>query len=152
MWYAFVGGILNDSVYAIAPVAQYDLYFGGSFTDGNGDPDADHVGGLIEGYSVIDPLGDGVNNDVRALAYNGVDLYAGGSFTASGSIGMNQVGKWDGSNWSSLGSGTDDAVYAIIYNNGKVYVGGSFLNAGGKPSFYFGRWGSEVVYLPLVVK
>ena len=44
---------------------------------------------------------------VYALAVSGNDLYAGGLFSMAGGTVANQIAKWDGSSWSALSSGME---------------------------------------------
>lgn len=88
--------------------------------------------------STWDPLGDGMNASVRALAvYNG-ELIAAGSFTTAGGVPANRIARWNGSSWQPLGTGmTGGTVDALLvyYNSitevNELIAGGSFSNAGG---------------------
>jgi hypothetical protein len=148
-WYP-VGNDLNNKVRSIAWSLDLGMFVGGSFTNAGGDGAADRIARL--GGTSWAPLGDGFNDSVYALDLSKDTLFAGGAFTSSGTTGMNRIARWDGSNWSGLGSGTDNTVLAVAYVKGKLYVGGDFHNAGGKPSYFFGGWGPDNVYLPLVVR
>ena len=66
---------------------------------------------------------------VQALYHDTVSdlLYAGGSFDSAGTIPVNHVAAWDGTNWHALGSGTYYfPVSCFIRYNGELYVGGNF--------------------------
>jgi hypothetical protein len=86
------------------------------------------------------PVGSGMNNSVNALAARGSDIYAGGLFTAAGTVTANFIAKWDGSGWSLLGSGTNGFVYAIAVNGSNLYAGGTFTSAGGLAARYIAKW------------
>src|SRR5882724_10938875 len=80
-------------------------------------------------------LGTGVSGCstcfVRTLAvYNG-ELYAGGTFTDAGGIPVNNIARWNGTNWSDVGTGVNNEVSALAVFNGELFVGGSFTTAGG---------------------
>jgi hypothetical protein len=149
VWYA-VGNGLNSTVRDIAWYSYLGNLVGGSFTNAGGNASADHVA-TLSGTSWA-PLGDGLDDSVYALHPLVTTLFAGGTFTASGVTGTNHIARWNGNAWSGLGSGTDGAVNALTWQRGRLYVGGEFQNAGGKPSFFFGRWGLDNIYLPLVVR
>jgi hypothetical protein len=71
------------------------------------------------------------------------NLYAGGYFTAIGTVAANHIAMWDGTDWHPLGAGTNDEVNAIaIGASGDVFVGGGFTEAGGlgSPVNYVARW------------
>ena len=83
----------------------------------------------------------GINGgNVLSLAvYNG-ELYAGGRFITAGGITVNNIAKWNGTNWSSVGSGIDPGYYnyhnvsSLITYNGELYASGYFSIAGGVPA------------------
>jgi hypothetical protein len=48
-------------------------------------------------------LGDGVNKQVDALAFDsGGNLYAGGFFSEAGGMPAHQIARWDGVAWHAL--------------------------------------------------
>jgi hypothetical protein len=145
-----VGNGLNGAVRAMAWTSSSTLAIGGFFVDAGGDAAADHIATLKDGSWKA--LGDGLNYAVYALGWTGERLCAGGTFTASGVLGLTRVACFRGATWSPLGSGADSIVYALGYGGGKLYAGGLFLNAGGKPSVHLGRWGVDRVCLPLTMK
>lgn len=88
------------------------------------------------------PLGQGTNSDVRALASGpGDTVYAGGFFTAAGTTSASRVAAWDGSQWRTLGTGIDNTVNALaVDGDGVLYAGGRFFNAGGVTARNVARW------------
>ena len=76
------------------------------------------------------------------IVYNG-DLYAGGHFTYVGGQQMNNIAKWNGTEWSPVGAGLGTYGYAVsslaIYN-GELYAGGHFYNSGGTPLNNIAKW------------
>jgi len=80
------------------------------------------------------------DNIVRALAWDGTYLYAGGDFTAIGGVFANHVARWDGSSWSPLGSGTNNTVNTLLSQGTALYAGGSFTAAGGTTVNYLAKW------------
>jgi hypothetical protein len=77
--------------------------------------------------------GNGPTNTVNSLALVGSELYAGGSFTLSGSRApLRRIARWDGVAWSEVGGGIlSGTVSALAASGSTLYVGGSFTNAGG---------------------
>lgn len=63
-----------------------------------------------------------------------------GDFTQMGGDSVNQIAKFDGTNWVQLGGSTfDDIVWAIYSSDeydGKIMVGGDFQNYGANPCLY----------------
>ncbi len=146
--------------------AVYDLAV---FDDGTGP--ALHAGGIFQTAGGLPaknvakwdgvewfPLGAGADGIVRAIASyddgsgDGPALYVGGRFdTAGGSI-VNNVAKWDGSEWSALGDGLTGGnnppgeVWAMaVYDDGSgvgeaLYVGGDFTVAGNVAAETIARW------------
>lgn len=95
------------------------------------------------------PVGVGMPTEVYALAEfddgTGPALYAGGAFSNfSNFMPANNIGKWDGSNWSSLGSGLNGRVLALtVYDDGSgdaLYAGGAFTVAGGATANRVAKW------------
>ena len=86
----------------------------------------------------------GVDGEVSVIAVNGNDVYVGGWFSNIRGLPVNNIAKWDGSNWSALGSGvTGDVtsgVGAIAVNGNVVYAGGSFERAGGIAALNVAKW------------
>jgi hypothetical protein len=80
------------------------------------------------------------NNSVYALAWDGMNLYVGGSFTAVGGVPANYIAKWDGASWSALGSGMNGPVRALAWDGANLYVGGSFTTAGGVQASRIAKW------------
>lgn len=71
-----------------------DLYAGGFFTEAGGSP-TNRIA-KWDGVSWY-PLGDGINNEVNAIAVSGNDVYAGGIFNLAGGTNVNGLARWDGS-------------------------------------------------------
>ena len=59
---------------------------------------------------VITQLGE--SGWVFALAVNGSDLIAAGSFTTAGGTNASNIARWDGSSWWALSSGVNSTVEA----------------------------------------
>jgi hypothetical protein len=77
------------------------LYIGGSFDSVSGIP-ARNIA-YWDG-NAWHALGDGVNGQVYALAYDpGGGLYAAGSLTEAGGLTVQHVARWDGQTWHALG-------------------------------------------------
>jgi hypothetical protein len=152
-----MGGIpgTDGEVYAAVVDGAGNLYIGGNFTvaggvianniakwDGNS---WSAIGSGISGPPGW-PISDG---RVLALAVSGTDLYVGGTFTNAGGNAVNNIAKWNGTNWSALGSGVsgppDDPYYggtvlSLAVSGTDLYVGGIFTNAGGGEANYIAKW------------
>jgi hypothetical protein len=143
-WSALGSG-MNDTVYALA-VSGTNLYAGGDFTTAGGVA-ANHIA-KWDG-SAWSALGSGIGGPypwivhVEALAVNGTDLYAGGSFTTAGGVAANNIAKWNGSAWSALSSGMGGGnltVSALAVSRTNLYAGGYFTDAGGVPASGIAKW------------
>jgi hypothetical protein len=78
---------------------------------------------------------------VFALAVDGNGhLYAGGDFYSAGGAAVNNIAKWEGSNWLPLGSGVDTTVWALAVSGNLLYVGGDFITAGGLVVRRIAKW------------
>ncbi|MDX9869082.1 MAG: choice-of-anchor D domain-containing protein, partial [Kiritimatiellia bacterium] len=86
-------------------------------------------------------VGSGLNNPVRAIAFDSGNLYAGGDFITAGGMAVNRVAKWDGAAWSALGSGMNARVEALVWDDaGTLYAGGDFTTADGVAASYVAKW------------
>ncbi|MBO2008240.1 IPT/TIG domain-containing protein [Hymenobacter negativus] len=140
---------VNSEVNALV-VANGALYVGGSFYEAGG-------GGFVAGGARADKIAkwngsvwssltstgspngfstglyDGI---VYALAVNGTDVYAGGSFTAGLSssyapnVPLRNIGRWDGNAWRPLGTGLDADAYALGLAGNILAAGGAFSAVG----------------------
>ncbi|MBI3175949.1 MAG: S-layer homology domain-containing protein [Chloroflexi bacterium] len=139
-------GSLSSDVRAIVDDGQY-LYVGGRFANVNNNGtllnEADYIARWDgTNWASLGNNGAGVgalNNYVYAVAMDGTDLYAGGTFTnAGGNTAADYIAKWNGSSWNALGdNGAGDgaidqagsAVYALAVDTaGNLYVGGNLSN------------------------
>jgi len=128
------------------------LYVGGYFDSAGTLGAYDLAAGDGTNWQLVRPgAGNGLyipsTSMVRAIAVNGNDLYASGTFLASGTIKATRVARWDGTNWWALGSGmkgTNDSVTttvsALAISSGYVYAAGNFTNAGGVTVSNIARW------------
>lgn len=141
-WHDLAGGLTGSSYPGVSELAAVGgrVFAGGVFTSAGGVP-ASNIAqwdGTKWG-----PVGEGLNNGVRALVVSGGDLFAGGAFTAAGALECLKVARWDGTNWSALGAGITGpimSVYALAASGGIVYAGGSFTHAGGLAVNNVARW------------
>ena len=133
-----------DFVVALAASGS-DVFVGGSFADAGGIATADNVArwnGTAWSALGSDAAGTNgaLNEQVRALAVSGTNVYAAGFFTAAGGTPTaDYVARWNGSAWSALGSNNagnsalTGSVDALTASGSAVYVGGSFINAADIP-------------------
>lgn len=134
------GAIASNGIQAIAEDDTY-VYWGGSFTDFNGDASADRIVRYNKGTQAWSNIG-AANGNVLALTI-GPDgfLYAGGAFTDIGGTAMNRVGVWNGTTWAALGTGLNNFCYALAFGlDGTLYVGGTFTTAGGSGANRIASW------------
>lgn len=105
------------------------------------------------------PLGAGADGIVRAFASfddgsgNGPELYMAGRFDTAGGLIVNNVARWDGSEWSALGDGItggDNPIHGKVWAmtvfddasgvGEALYVGGEFTVAGNVAAETIARW------------
>jgi hypothetical protein len=89
----------------------------------------------------------GVNGEVHAVAMDGNNVYVGGRFTMAGDKEVNNIARWDGSQWHAMGEGffLEDGypirfVETIVVIDGIVYAGGSFEASGSTALNHMARW------------
>jgi hypothetical protein len=83
------------------------------------------------------PLANGLNSNCNTIAFDpSGNLYAGGDFSQAqntgGNVQVNNIAKWDGSEWSALANGLDSDCNTIAFDpDAHLYAGGYFNQAGG---------------------
>ncbi|KAF0142115.1 MAG: hypothetical protein FD122_952 [Stygiobacter sp.] len=131
-----VGNGFDNAVTSLAVIGT-DIFAGGFF---------EHSGNLLinkiakwNGTNWLS-LNNGVDNNVwnimnlawvHAMATEGNQIYAGGTFEVADGLWANNIAKWNGSSWSALGlgsGGVDSDVMALAFMGGNLYTGGNFTN------------------------
>jgi hypothetical protein len=77
---------------------------------------------------------------VFSIAVSGTVVYAGGFFTTSGGTAVNNIARWNGSNWTPLREGTNSGVLALSISGADLYAGGEFTSAGGTSADKIAKW------------
>jgi len=85
-------------------------------------------------------LGSGLNGLVLSLYVHNGDLIAGGSFATAGEVIVNNIARWDGSEWQAIGSGMNMPVESFAAQDGYLIAGGEFTTAGGVAASRIARW------------
>jgi hypothetical protein len=161
-WSALVGpnGEGADGTVLAMTMYQGELIVGGSFVEAGGEV----VSGIASwdgtdweplvgssgaiGVSIL-PIGF-----VSALTvYNG-DLYVGGLFQRAGGVDVDNVARWNGSDWSAVtgpsGFGTERdgsdiaAVFDMTMVDGQLIVAGEFTAAGGVAANSVAAWNGSI--------
>ena len=85
----------------------------------------------------------------------GTALYVGGIFTTAGSVTVNHIARWDGTDWTSLadssavgvnGEGSVEVDALAVFDDGTgaaLYAGGTFTTAGGVTVNNIAKWDGE---------
>ena len=131
-WSALDGGAIAAAVHVILPLPDGALFFGGAFTNVDGDANAD--------YAVIyDPVADDFSA-LNAQPLNGIvydaaldpttgDVIIVGAFTQdSAATALNYVCRWTGgtANYSAIGGGLDATAYGVgVRSDGQIIVAGT---------------------------
>lgn len=150
-WSAVGGGVTGGAgVQALAAQGDDTLYVGGQFTAAGGIAGTAKVAAWANADDTWHAIGGGTNDDVMALAFDDTHglLYAGGAFSAAGTVTASRVAVWDTgiSAWIPLqaagGNGVvDQFVTALALDDSIVYLGGAFSRAGGGSGpAYLARW------------
>lgn len=144
-WTGLSSGV-NRTVHALLASGN-DLYVGGDFTTAGGNSILRVARWNGTTWNALGPGlsgGGGIpSNPVRALAFVGTQLYAGGDFAQAGGLPVNRIASWDGNAWSALGSGVSGGsprVTALAAMGTDLFVGGEFTSAGGVPANNIAKW------------
>ncbi|HEX8103567.1 MAG TPA: hypothetical protein VF533_13205 [Solirubrobacteraceae bacterium] len=134
-WAAAFGLQGAASSVGAAAVSGANAYIGGTFTSFAGQPP--NAYGRIARWdgSGFKRMGTGLNGRVNAIVVLGTKVYAGGDFTAAGSVTASHLAVWNGSAWSSPGAVTTtgggySTVTALATDGTSIFVGGQFDHAG----------------------
>lgn len=79
------------------------------------------------------------------------DLYVGGYFHQASGVAVNNIAKWDGSNWADLNGGTTGTagyqpfpyVNALVTVKDDLYAAGHFTTASGKEVNNIAKWNGD---------
>ncbi len=122
-----------------------NLYAGGQFTAA-GQTNANYLA-RFDGKNWYS-LGTGVSGSstpngtaptINAIAINGNNVYVGGSFTSAGGVGVQNIARWDGTNWYAMGN-PGGLVYSVTIRSNVVYVAGSAQGLSGYADPFFSYW------------
>lgn len=135
---------VSSSVRAMAR-AGTNLYIGGSLMSFS-QTNANYVA-RFDGANWY-PLGAGLSGSstpngttptINAIAVDGNNVYVGGSFTGAGGVGVQNIARWDGTNWSAMGN-PGGLVYSVTVRTNGVYASGSAQGLSGYADPFFLRW------------
>jgi len=135
---------VNGPVTAVA-VKGSELYIGGYFSQAGGLPATNiakwdgtnwsGVGGGVGYYA-----GGSRYSGVNSIVSDGFDIFVAGVFTNAGALFVQNIAKWDGTNWTGLCTGLDNVVFDLAIGSGAIYAGGQFGSAGGMPASRIAKW------------
>lgn len=136
-----VGGGTNGRILSIRKINS-TFYIAGNFDTvftGSGSFEAKSIASFSS--STWSALGEGIDGYVldMDIDYNG-NLYVAGDFLLANGDTVNNIAKYDGSNWSELGSGTNCPIYTLACIGDSVLIGGNFVIAGDTLSEYMSLW------------
>jgi hypothetical protein len=149
-----MSGGLVPTVFALAVVGN-EVVVGGAFTSAGG-VSANRVARFNTQTNTWSTLGtgssNGVNDEVRALAVVGNEVFVGGRFTSAGGVSANRVARFNTqtNTWSTLGTGSSNGVSGILLSvlalavvGNEVFVGGAFTSAGGVSANSVARFNTQ---------
>jgi len=119
-------------------------FYGGSYHGARSAPSAACV--RWDGTAWVPTIGLGLVGEVRALTRSGDGIVAGGAFTATTSVPLNRIARWNGSTFEAIDTGiTGTSVDALLTrSNGDVIAGGLFTLAGSTSAANIARWTGAV--------
>ena len=134
------------------PVASMCIYKGELYAAGFFDFADGPVNNIVKwngtkwmplGSGVYTVGGGGFDSWVNALVVYKEELYVGGRFTDAGTVEVNNIAKWNGTEWSAVGTGLGSYGYSVgslaVYN-GELYAAGHFYKAGNTQLNNIAKW------------
>ena len=121
------------------------LYVGGSFTMIDSTKPANSIAYLLElnGNYYWNAMGSGVNGVVNTICEFDNKVFVGGEFPTAGTLPVNNVAFYDGSNWMDAG-----CIYGVVYDltefNGNMYAAGDFDVCTAPSEVNFARWNNGI--------
>lgn len=139
-WQA-VGAGMNDDVMAFTEF-EGDLVAGGRFTTADGQTAVRVARWDGSDWHSMGTVGEPVNSQaaVHTLTVFNGDLIAGGGFITADGQTVNNIARWDGSNWQTMGDGMDNAVLDLTVFEDDLIAVGMFRHSGGERMEYVARW------------
>jgi hypothetical protein len=133
-----VGTGINGGVNALVSDSAGTVYVGGEFFSAGGENIARWNG---TAWSVVDGgVYNGLDGDIRTIALDGDDLYAGGTFSYAGIAKAGSIARWDGTSWHNVGGGITGQVEEIAVDGNDLYVSGRFGQAAEITAVDIVRW------------
>ena len=136
--------------YYLPMVAALSLYQGELIAAGHFSKSGSVPADCIARWNGISwqPLGDGVNGPIWALATHGDSLYVGGAFDSAGTEHATGFARWNGEIWSAppgvlTSNGGPGSIHSLRVFQGHLVAGGEFDTAGGVPAHNVARWDGE---------
>ncbi len=146
-WNQLGTGIPNGWVNSLA-VSGSDLYVAGSFSLPVSNGVAHNIAKWDgSSWSIVgSPQTPGLNDEITSLTVSGGTVYAGGYFTAThgGTVTLNRIAKWDGTNWQSIGSGFNAPVKSLCIAGNYLYAGGDFITSGTTSVLHVAKWSTPI--------
>ena len=147
-WLPLGVGISGSPVHSLC-VYNNELYVGsaGKFNIGGGTIDYsiakwDGANWSAVGGGIVN--NNPLNTRIFAMTVHNNDLYVGGIFQMAGtSTFVNNIAKWDGTDWFPLDMGVNGSVSSICEYNNELYIGGEFTQAGNNTVNYIARWDEQ---------
>ena len=137
------GSSFNDNIYTLNFNNSGNLIAAGSFTLINNLSFSNIALYNGSAWSPLGTLDNGLNDKGYAVVYDSINnsVYIGGKFTSARGTVVNQIVKWDGSNFSTLGTGFNGTINDLVVDNsGNLYAGGDFTTAGGVSAYRIAKW------------
>ena len=105
--------------------------------------------GMAGGFKDLFPYKASSSMTIKAIAFDGSSVLAGGRFDSSQSGPAGNVARWNGSAWSGLGEGYPGLVHDLVVQNNAVLLAGKpdSLGSGGAATLRgqaVGRWNGSL--------
>lgn len=136
-----VGAGIDNRVSALAVLGE-DVYAGGTFLNVNADLEETQPAAHVARWNGVtwEPLGDGTDGNVLALAVFEGSLVAAGELASAGGLATPGIARWNGVSWAGFGAGLTGDVQALHVHEGDLLAGGAITASGATPLSALARW------------
>jgi hypothetical protein len=142
-WQALGSGIVGSKVSVLQQLPDGQILVAGAFTSAGNVVSRCIAKWNGTSWSGFDTGMEAVRGTAQVTAVAVMptgDIIAGGNFVVAGQVAVNNIARWDGTQWNTMGGLDGPVVSMAVLPTGDLLVSGSFQNAGDEPAQRMASW------------